>query len=76
VGACAGRSTESRRRLVAAAAFFAFVINVLPLRKQTTVPISNAPHPVNNPIAAVALSILVAFVAGLLIAVGIIWAFS
>jgi hypothetical protein len=36
---------------------------------------SNAPRPV-NPIAAVALSIAIALATGLLIAVGIIWAFS
>lgn len=37
-------------------------------------PISNAPRSV-NPVAAFALSILVALTAGLLIVVGIIWAF-
>jgi hypothetical protein len=40
------------------------------------VPIRNAPRPVNNPVAAVALSIVIVCVAGLLIAIGIIWAFS
>src|SRR6267154_291300 len=39
------------------------------------VPISNAPRPI-NPVAAVVQSIGAAFAVGLLIAFGIIWAFS
>jgi hypothetical protein len=39
------------------------------------VPVSNVLRRI-NPIAAVALSIIVAFAAGLLIALGIIWVFS
>jgi hypothetical protein len=75
VGACAGRSIESRR-LVAAAALLPESYTHCRFRKQQNVPISNAPRPVNNPVAAVALSIVVACVAGLLIVLGIIWAFS
>jgi hypothetical protein len=62
------RSALSRRRpLVHSAAPFQL--------GKWIVPISNAPRPI-NPVAAVALSIGAAFVVGLLIAFGIIWAFS
>jgi hypothetical protein len=56
--------------------FFAAVLSALPFREaKKIVPIRNAPRPV-NPVAAVALSILVAFAAGLVIAIGMIWTFS
>jgi hypothetical protein len=69
--------SESRQKAVAASLrrrFFSAVHSALQSGKWI-VPISNAPRPL-NPVAAVALSIVAAFAVGLLIAFGIIWAFS